>query len=419
MDTELPLETGEVAPPGLEGPHVITFTCRLPFPLGIDREIAHAIFFGGDYVDRARATAAGFYEHPYVTVRLFNGPLRGIDLVPTLVNDAVEHFYGQRLPNADVEMTTAPPDSTMGTYEQWVTLETPGLRLDWEPEEDQAFAFHRSLMALNMFLSAHELISKNTEMRTVSTVDLRPAAVVGAITNAEGWRYLGIMVLHPEATQHVAAPGPPPADGQVYAQIMNELQAGHPFYPVRLWFNRAMRAGQFRGDAAECIVQLQISMESMLYGLWVTAMVDQGLSSREIDDTVPDIVQFESLFKTKVPELIGGSWDVSRRDSPAGRYWSDVYKVRNLVVHRAHVPHAGELDAAISAYIDLRDYINERLWERATQYPRTLFAKLGEGGLQRHGWSTARIRKLAEAFKAEPDSWYLPYDVAGRDPNIK
>ena len=144
-------------------------------------------------------------------------------------------------------------------------------------------------------------------------------------------------------------------------------------------------------------------------------MVDEGKSSIQIDQATRGPKPFETLFRTTIARLLGGSWDSTVRDSPAGQYWHDLYKLRNRVVHAGYVPTEPEGDLAEAAYRTIRRYLSDRLWEKRRSYPRTMLAKIGEPekyGFQSNAWLVA----LRKQFESEPPyTWWLPFDVAGRE----
>lgn len=70
------------------------------------------------------------------------------------------------------------------------------------------------------------------------------------------------------------------------------------------------------------------------------------------------------------------------------------------------------LDLASSG--GLRDYVEERLWAKHKNYPRTLVARVAPPELQKRGWWTKWLRNVLKQFEAEPGPWYWPYDTAGR-----
>lgn len=193
-------------------------------------------------------------------------------------------------------------------------------------------------------------------------------------------------------------------------QVLN----GYPFIPAKLWFDRALRAGH-SGDQIGRVVSLQTAAENLFFTTWTMTMVDAHKSSTQIDQATRGPAPFESLFKTKLPNLLGGAWDSTRRDSPPGQYWHDLYKLRNRVVHAGYIPTEAEGDRAEAAFRAIRKHINDRLWEKKRTYPRTMLARIGNPeqlGYPDNAWLTAF---RAQIEKEGPYTWWHPFDVAGRD----
>lgn len=358
-----------------------------------------------------------FGEVPFVRIRFFNGPKESVNIIPPLASDALRHFYSFDLDIEPLEADSADDPDFPVSYEQWLTLETPKARLESEPANDPAFTLHRCMMALNTFLAAHQLIENRIEIREVTTQDLRPSILLGAYTSDAEWRYIGLVAMHPEAMIFANEPRDISDLESLYTNALSEFSSGKPFVNSRLWYTRAMQAGQFRGNAAECVVQLQISMESMLFDLWRMLLVDHGCSSHEIESKTSGQEGFYAIVHTILPSLLGGRWNTTDKLSIVGRYWHKLYLIRNLIVHAGYRPSSAEMSEAITAYDELREYLDERLWARRRPFKRTLLAKLGMQGLERHGWLDTKTRRWVEQLRMEAAPWYLPYDIAGRAAN--
>jgi hypothetical protein len=110
---------------------------------------------------------------------------------------AIENFYGVQL-EGDPELRYG--EDALVEHDQWVTLETPHATMEGEDATaDPAFTFHRCLRTFNLFLQATLLITKGIRIRTISTHDLRPFVIVGALQKSQQWQELLTMFMHPEA----------------------------------------------------------------------------------------------------------------------------------------------------------------------------------------------------------------------------
>jgi hypothetical protein len=69
---------------------------------------------------------------------------------------------------------------------------------------------------------------------------------------------------------------------------------------------------------------------------------------------------------------------------------------------------------ARAAFKQFSRYIDDRLWQRHTTYPRTFVAKVTPDVAQQRGRLTAEVQTAISRFESEPRPWYWPHDVAGR-----
>ena len=99
---------------------------------------------------------------------------------------------------------------------------------------------------------------------------------------------------------------------------------------------------------------------------------------------------------------------------PVGRYWRDLYGLRNRIIHNGYLPHDGDAEQAESAFAGFDRFLDERLRTKARTYPRALLAKVGRSGLEDRGWATKAVKAFVAQADAEPLPFYLPRDIAGR-----
>jgi hypothetical protein len=389
------------------GPHIQTFTFTLPFTLGLEDAVGHTMTVADDWADPD--DAGHFGRTPTVRIRLHNEEVNTRNLWLGDPTRALQRLYGER---ADVPPEVVTPD--LGTsYEQWVSLETPGARLKSDRVTDPAFAFHRSLTALEAFLRAMDLAVSDPRVTTVTTHDLGPVVFRGAITKDGRWHRLGNLLMHPDAFPFALPVVPFDSIRAQFLRSFNDLQHGRPFLLASLWHGRALRAFRFRGDTADCVVSLQTAVESMMYDLFRSLLVDEGRTGAEIGSELGRDVVFKSLVTRDVATRLGGDWHLTGNGTVA-TYWASLYTIRNRVVHTGYTPDVRQAEDAMQAYLDIREFVSTRLWARWPKYPRTLVAKVGVNGLERRGWMTKRVRDAYAQLAAEPNPFYWPDDAAGR-----
>ncbi|MBV8990951.1 MAG: sel1 repeat family protein [Solirubrobacterales bacterium] len=349
------------------GPYLYTFTSRLPFVLGFEDSFDHDIAVAGQYADEADAVVFG--RSPFVRVRIFNADVADRKFAAANLPAAIEHFYGQDVPSGDVDGNRL--------YEQWMTLETPAVFVSHEPRWDPAFAFHRSMSALNLFLEAFAIARDKDWIRPVSTRELRPTVAIGRLDLDGNWTYQGPMLIHPDAK-------PSPLSSRPVAQHVEELNQAlelivneAPFIRARQWRARAERR-KYEGDAADSVISFQVAAETMLYELWGLLLLEEGTALQEVDKRRYE-QPFKTLLSSELAPRLGGSWDLMLERKPVGGYWVDLYKLRNRIVHGGYQPHDGDAEKAERAYFNLERFIDERLRAKGKQYPATLSARRGEG----------------------------------------
>jgi hypothetical protein len=395
-------------------PCLYTFTARLPFVLGIPDHLGHTMFWPGPYADPGDTELFG--ENVIVRIGVFAVTTPGLPLWPSGIHEAVAHFYEYEL---EGEPDTRVAEGALVAHDQWVTLETPSAPTVEDlarANPDPAFAFHRCLVGLNLFLRSALVATHDIRLRTISSHDLRPVVIVGARLRDGSWRFLSTLFMHPEA---LPDPLPPPAGPLTEAQLRGGIQAvltQHPNVIPVIWRSRAQRAVRQTGDAADAIISFQIAAESLLFSIYRMILIDEGFSSAAVESQLEADRTFRSIVVTTMPTKLGGLWDITRPDTAVGEYWRRLYQVRNAIVHRGFEPHGGHAEAAQDAYRRLREHVEDRLVAKMRQYPRAVLARLGEEALSARGVLTHRMRRFINGLADEPGPWYWPYDVAGRDP---
>jgi hypothetical protein len=388
----------------VDGPFIITFTAHLPFPVGIPNELGHGIWLRQPFESADYATA---YKRPFVSIRVFDQPHSGLPVWQKGTHDALKRFY-----NFDLEEDPAKRygEDTFVQHNQWVSLETPWGAVEGEETDP----FHRCLAAFNLFLHATQLLTRDVRVRQVSSHDLRPVVIIGALPKNGTWRLLTTMYMHPEAQDESTVSGDKPFDQDELNGALSAIATRKPFLTTALWRARAQRALRQTGDGADAVISFQIAAESLLFETYRMLLIDEGLSSAEVETELNRDRPFKRFFTEIFPLRLGGDWHIDHPGTPVSTYWRDLYLVRNSIIHTGMVAHTGHAEVAQKAYWGLRDHLEDRLWANYRKYPRTTFARLGEEGLEKRDGMTAWMRKFIKLAEAEPAPWHWPYDLAGR-----
>jgi len=351
------------APP-VTGQFVYTFTCRLPFVLGIADGLDHEISVWADYLDDG--AAAVFGKDPFVRLRIFNAPIADRMFWPVNMPRAIEYFY---------EGDIGPADDDNQLYEQWVSLETPAALLAGENPADGGYAFHRSLGVLNIFLQAFSLARGAEQVRPVSARELRPIVIIGSLDLDGTWRQISPMLMHPDAKARPLSSRPVAQHLEEINTAMLSVLGGEPFIHALQWRTRAERR-KYEGDSADSIVSFQIAAETTAYELWGLLLIDEGLTKDDVRARRASDLPYRSLLQRELATRIGGPWDLTNDKTAVGQYWTQLYGLRNRIIHAGYLPHDGDAELAQTAFIGFDQFLDTRLRANRRKYPEAFRAKL-------------------------------------------
>jgi len=288
----------------VDGPFVVTFTAHLPFPVSIPNELGHIISFNAPFKDQE--ARAHFGNQPFVRIRVFDSTESRLFSFMQGFERVIQNFYGVQLPTYQQE---AREDERLAEHDQWISLETPYALAEGENAADRAFAFHRCLYAFNLFLRAALVITKAIRIRPISSQDLRPVVLVGALPHGQRRRALMPLLMHPEALGERLLTDGRPFNEDDLRSALAALSTNQPYLTTLLWRSRAQRALIHSGDAADAIISFQIAAESMLFDTYRMLLIDEGRSSVEVASELTDL-PFKSLVTSRLPKKLGGQWDV-------------------------------------------------------------------------------------------------------------
>ena len=392
----------------VDGPFIVTFTAHIPFPVGVPNDLGHGITFG-KFTDADAEAVNIFGPISYVRIRVFEVVRKGLPMWQKGTHAAIEQFYGVQLAG-DPELRYG--EDSLVEHDQWVTLETPHFPVEGEdPKADPAFAFHRCLRAFNLFLQTASLLTRDIRIRSISSHDLRPFVVVGALQEGQKWRELTVLYMHPEAQPEGLLTTDKPFAEDDLNKALYAIATNGPYLNTVTWRSRAQRALRQTGDAADAIISFQVAAETLLFDTYRMLLVDEGRPSTQISSELETEIPFKSLVTKKLPSKLGGQWDITREETAVGYYWKKLYLIRNSVVHTGLSAHGGHAGDAQGAYWKLRDHLEERLWAKHNSYPRTLLARLGEKQLEQRGWLTASMRRLIDEINNGPQPYHWPVDL--------
>jgi hypothetical protein len=213
----------------------------------------------------------------YVRIRVFEVVQKGLPIWQKGTHSAVEHFYGVQLAG-DPKLRYG--EDSLVEHDQWVTLETPYAAAEGEdPAADPAFAFHRCLRMFNLFPQAASMLARDIRIRSISSYDLRPFVVVGALQGGREWRELTILYMHPEAQPESLLTIDKPFTQDELNKALYAIITNQPYLNTAIWRSRAQRAHRQTGDAADGIISFQVAAETLLYDTYRMLLIDEGWTS--------------------------------------------------------------------------------------------------------------------------------------------
>lgn len=258
--------------PAETGAFIYTFTFRLPFRMGISDDFGQEISWPADYAKEEDAQT--FARPPFVRLRLFNATLADRMFSPANAPAAVRHFYRSLYDSGPTDDKVDKVDPHL--YEQWVSLETPAALLTDENPADGAFAFHRCLFALNVYLQAFALARTDDQVRPISSRELRPIVIVGSMSLTGGtWTERGPILMHPDAKARQLRSRPVAEHAESLNRAVQTMLLGNPFVRSWQWKARAARR-RYEGDSADAVVSFQIAAEVFLFEIWALLLADEG-----------------------------------------------------------------------------------------------------------------------------------------------
>ncbi len=115
----------------------------------------------------------------------------------------------------------------------------------------------------------------------------------------------------------------------------------------------------YRGYFREAVAFLGMSSESFLNGLFRHLRKADGAPDTEIEAAFEEI-PFMSRLKRYISHGLGGDWNLDNR-SPVAQWKTDVYELRNRVVHRGYSPEHHEAAKAFLTLVAFVAFLRKRV----------------------------------------------------------
>jgi len=308
----------------------------------------------------------------------------------------------------------------------WILASTLNVGFDDEPFAalsqlsggGLSIGFERCLRAINMVCDASRLVADDLYSRPLSKESLDPTLTwfdVDIQSNELGSRHE--MRLHSRVyNPRLVAQDPEAIHVRLSQDVSRRLEAesaalSHPLHMARLLASQA-ETQRWYGERSAAVITLQAAVETLATGLYRLLLVDEGLDSAEIDEQAK--ASFRSVLRGRLPDILGGRW--TGPGAAPEQYWTDVYRVRNALVHAGKEPPWWHLNEGAKTHQALIGFIDQRLLVAWRHHPRTLVAWCEQWA----GGSLALPRAaqpIADALLQEAQAYWLPRDLGGANQN--
>ena len=103
----------------------------------------------------------------------------------------------------------------------------------------------------------------------------------------------------------------------------------------------------------EAIISIQTNIEILIRIIYREVLLDSDINEVDLENKLED-ESFMSIVKRELQKYIGGTWDVTREETPIWNWYYKTYKTRNKIVHAGYYPTFEEACSAIDSAKELR-----------------------------------------------------------------
>ena len=377
-----------------------TYLFQLPFGLGFDPDQTHSI-----QQTSLEGLTQGIPEIQcvsFVNFRFARIPSNGERFLPEGINHATRLLYGTDLPVDNTEGRFASDYA----YKLWVSTETPLAKLPGE-RDMPARTLERCFRALDILLRAYRMATGDPSVYPMGPAGVNKTVPVGVRDTNGQWHFLMALIMRAESGIPNYPTSMTSKELSVLGALVQGLSMNSPFLRGRDLELTSFRQAYALDDLPSAVVSLQTAVESTLFQLWHQIMVDLDMTRSQIDAETQSDKPFKTLLTSILPSLLGGRWDINAEQTPVGRYWRDLYLLRNEVVHSGANVQEWQLDKALSAHRALIRHVAERLLVKWRKYPRTMAAFGNARGFP-PGLSREAQRAMVSILSEPRPYWWPP-----------
>ena len=151
-----------------------------------------------------------------------------------------------------------------------------------------------------------------------------------------------------------------------YANVIN--QEWNPFIlskEIGLNAKRDFEKGLYRSAIVNCQTSIETFLQTLLIELYSTVAKTED----EVNE-IFEIKGFVAVLKSEFHPFLNGIWNVTKKDSKIGSWYSKCYKVRNQIIHKGEYPTASQVGDAIYATEELIFYIVNLIIMKKKEFPK-------------------------------------------------
>ncbi|MEM6429068.1 MAG: hypothetical protein AAF708_07490 [Deinococcota bacterium] len=237
--------------------------------------------------------------------------------------------------------------------------------LSSDTESELSDIFNWLLTKLNLVIRSYIIVKKDINAYPVSREKLFPTTIYRIIQLPEFSCPTGLLILNMHFP-YESKPIPIEQQEKVmwFANVLD--QGWNPFLNSEEFALDAKREFSI-GNYGNTIIHMQTSIETFLSTLYVQCRVLENIS---IEDAIleRENISFIGMVKREFATRIGGSWNINDNTSTLGAWYNTTYSLRNRVAHGGYRPSYHEALNALTAAINLKKDIIDRIQKLQKQY---------------------------------------------------
>ncbi len=226
----------------------------------------------------------------------------------------------------------------------------------------QSIALHE----LNCMILSYSMINDDSSVHSISTDDIEFVSHFRGIDiltwETYNWMKLNSIGMFPEEKKAVI-------ESEKFAQC---LAIAHEYsnnqfsnYQAHLQDAKYLFSqGNLRAAVVQLNTATEVLLDSIVTLFWEN---EQKLTIEESHKKLED-TPFTKIVKTIIPQIIGGSWDITANSTIVNKWYNEGYNLRNRIVHGGYFPEKHEAYTSITSTFKLHDYIIELMCKSKFEY---------------------------------------------------